>query len=166
VGQITYAQALAQFVGSGSGFEGTLLASLLSGYQADGVTPTGQVDRTNAGFMAPGQTAKQYVGLTTTSASTTVTVALETVTAGKTFYITDILVTTDSAVGTGGIVDVSILAAAAAIFRTGVHSLVPADFAGIETQPFATAGQAVALSILPTTGQTQKVWYNIYGFEQ
>jgi hypothetical protein len=157
----TYAQALAL---AASGNDSALLAALLSGYMADGVTPHAMVQRVSAGFMGPGQTAKQYVGKQATSTTVLTTVTLETVTAGKTFYITDILVYTDVAQGATTI-DVRLQAAGADIFRSGVHNLAPIDMTGIETQPFATAGQQVTL-LLPITAAIQQVWFNIYGFEQ
>jgi hypothetical protein len=223
------------------------------------------VTKVNAGFMAPGQTAKSFVGVVETSATVTVTQALETVTAkvlteigtitgkftngsktvtavtaasyanleegliefatgsgiaagtllsratpeavlagtatswadqvkkfelslsetytgatenktvkvyklaslGKTFYITDIYIATNEESGTKGakMLDARIQAGGVDIFRAGVHNLSPVEMPGIETQPFATEGQAVTLS-LPTTGVVQKVWFTIQGFEQ
>ena len=156
----TYAQALAL---AASGNDSALLAALLSGYLSDGVTPHGMVQRISAGFMGPGQTAKQYVGKQALSATLTTTVTLETVTAGKTFYITDILIISDVASSTT--IDVRLQAAGADIFRAGVHSLAPIDMTGIETQPFATAGQLVTL-LLPIVAGPPNVWFNILGFEQ
>lgn len=128
--------------------------------------PMGSVLRVNAGFMAPGQTAKQYTGKQATSTTVATTVALETVTAGKTFYITDLLIMTDSASGAATTLDVRLQAAATDIFRGGCHNLAPIDMSGIETQPFAAAGQAVTLLLPQTSGGVVNVWFNVYGFEQ
>lgn len=130
-------------------------------------TPTrlGSVLKFNAGFLAPGQTAKQFVGKQATSTTVATTVPLATVTAGKTLYVTDILIATDAASGAATTVDVRLQAAGVDIFRSGVHNLTPISSPGIETQPFATAGQAVTL-LLPITNPLVNVWFNIYGFEQ
>ncbi|GAC1406107.1 MAG: hypothetical protein NVSMB60_25800 [Mycobacterium sp.] len=156
---LTYASALAQYNIP------SLLASLLSGQNPDG-TPTASVQRVNAGFMATGQTAKQYVGKVATSTTLTTTVAIETVTAGKNFYITDLVMNTDSASGATTTLDVRLQAAGVDIFRAGIHNLAPLDLAGIETQPFATSGQAVTLLLPITAGGIVNVWFNILGFEQ
>lgn len=156
----TYAQIDGQY------YEHSMLASLLSGYLSDGVTPVATTQRSNAGFMAPGQTAKQYVGKQATSTTVTTTVTLETVTTGKVFCITDVLISTDSAQGASTTIDVRIQAAGVDIIRAGVHNLAPLDMTGIETQPFATAGQVVTLLLPITAGGVVNVWYNILGFEQ
>ncbi len=124
------------------------------------------VQKVNAGFMAAGQTAKQYVGKVATSTTVAVTVPLETVTVGKSFYITDILITTDAASGAATTVDARIQAAGVDIFRAGLHNLSPVDMPGIETQPFASSGQAVTLLLPATAGGVVNVWFDIYGFEQ
>jgi hypothetical protein len=155
----TYAQILSLYQDNAE------LASLITGMMPDGVTPIATVQRYSAGFMSTGQSAKQYVGLVTTSASVTTTVTLETVTTGKTFYISDILITSDAATGTSTTVDVRIQAAGTDIFRAGVHNLSPIDMTGIETQPFATSTQIVTL-LLPIVAATPKIWYVIYGWEQ
>lgn len=125
----------------------------------------GSVMKTNAGFLAPGQTAKQYVGKQATSTTAATTVTMETVTAGKNYYITDILIATDAASGAATTVDVRLQAAGVDIFREGCHNLTPISAPGIETQPFATAGQSVTL-LLPITNPVVNVWFNVYGFEQ
>ena len=127
--------------------------------------PLGSVLKVNAGFLAAGQTAKQYVGKQATSTTVATTVTLETVTAGKSYYITDILISSDAASGAATTVDTRLQAAGVDIFRGGVHNLAPLTTAGVETQPFATAGQSVTL-LLPITNPIVNVWFNIYGFEQ
>lgn len=129
------------------------------------VTQTAVV-KVNAGFMATGQTAKQYVGKVTTSTTLATTVTLETVTAGKTYYVTDVLIMSDSSQGASTTVDVRLQAAGVDIMRAGVHNLAPIDMTGIETQPFATTGQVVTLLIPATSAGVVNIWFNIYGFEQ
>jgi hypothetical protein len=125
-------------------------------------TPTSTaVQRVSAGFMAPGQTAKTYTGKQVSSTTVATSVALETVTAGKTYYITDIYLTTDATI----IQDVKIRAAGVTIFNAGVQSNGPVDMAGMETQPYGTTGQLVDL-YLPITAAVQNFWYFISGFEQ
>lgn len=131
----------------------------------NGISP-GPVSKTNAGFMAPGQSAKQFVGKQATSTTVPVTVTLETVTTGKTFYITDIYIASDSAQGAATTVDCRIQAAGVDIFRAGVHNLSPIDLPGIETQPFGTTGQIVTLLLPATAGGVVNIWYNVFGFEQ
>lgn len=114
--------------------------------------------RVTAGALAPGQTAKQIAG--TTSINTGATININTVTAGKTFYITDIHLATDATAS----VDAKIQAGGVTIFETFLINTAPCDMAGIETQPFGTTGQVVNL-VLPVSA-TKNVNYFISGFEQ
>jgi hypothetical protein len=123
-----------------------------------------ETQRVSAGFMAIGQVAKQFTGKVALSASATTTVPLYTVTAGKTFYITDMSFISDSPAGTA-IVDVAVLQAAVTIFRGAVHQLSPIEMPGMETQPNAPAGSAVSLSVLQAAGPPN-LWYFVSGFEQ
>jgi len=141
------------------------LATLLSGQNADG-SPAGVVGKVSAGFMAAGQTAKQYVGKVATSATLAVTAPLETVTAGKTLFLTDMLFATDSPSGAATTLDVRVQAAGVDIFRCGVHNIAPISMPGIETQPFATSGQAVTVLLPATPAGVVNVWFNLFGFEQ
>lgn len=130
----------------------------------NGVFPQ-PIAKVNAGFMAPGQSAKQFVGKVATSTTVVTTVTLETVTTGRTFYITDLYIAADSASGAATTVDCRIQAAGIDIFRAGAHNLTPIALPGMETQPFGTTGQIVTL-LLPITSVIVNVWYNIFGFEQ
>lgn len=122
--------------------------------------------RVSAGFVAPGQTAKQYVGKQATATGATTTVTLETVTTGKTFYVTDLYIGSDSASGAATTLDIRLQAAGADVFRAPVHNLTPIACQGIETQPFATSGQVVTLLLPQTSGGAVNVWFDIFGFEQ
>jgi hypothetical protein len=120
------------------------------------------VQRTNSGFVAPGQTAKTFVGQQATSTTVTTTVNLYTVTAGKTYIITDIALFSD----TTAVIDCQIQAAGTTIFRGFTRDIAPLQMPGIETQPNATAGQAVTL-LLPITGSgIVHVNFFISGVEQ
>lgn len=120
------------------------------------LTPTLRI---NAGGPGVGQSLKVYTG--TQSLASGATVTLETVTTGKTFYITDIYVGSNSATQFA----VTINAAGSAIFNgfckgdTG-----PIGLMGIETQPSASSGQLVQL-VLGTAASTTAA-YMICGYEQ
>jgi hypothetical protein len=145
----------------------TLPARQVSGAGGVGaVQVSTATQKVNAGFMAAGQTAKSYVGKQATSTSATTTVTLETVTTGKTFYITDVYIGTDSASGAATTLDTRLQAAGTDIFRAGVHTLAPITLPGIETQLYATSGQVVTLLLPQTSGGVVNVWFLIQGFEQ
>jgi hypothetical protein len=82
---------------------------------------------------------------------------------GKTFYITDMYFATSHK--ETEILDLKVEAGGTDIFRAGVHTLSAVEMAGIETQPFATEGQVVQIKVPKMTG-AQKVWFNVWGFEQ
>ncbi len=115
--------------------------------------------RVNAGGAAVGQTLKTYVG--TLSVAAAVTLTLETVTPGKTFYITDIYVGSNTAT----VFPVTVNAGATAVFQgfckgdTGPISLM-----GIETQPSASSGTVVQLLLGAAAATTCAFMVN--GYEQ
>ncbi|HLG72146.1 MAG TPA: hypothetical protein VFE42_20700 [Chloroflexota bacterium] len=121
----------------------------------------GSVQRVTAGLIAPGQTVKQFTGKQASSTSGPTTVPLETVTAGKTFIITDIFVGCDSTTA----VDIQITAGGSPIFRGHLSTTASIQMAGMETQPNATAGQQVNL-VLPQTAAVQQFTFFISGVEQ
>lgn len=86
-------------------------------------------------------------------------------TPGKTLYLTDIFASTDAKAEVTTTLDFRLQAAGVDIFRSALHALQPIELPGIETQPFATTGQAVQISIA-STGTAQNVWFSIYGYEQ
>jgi hypothetical protein len=126
----------------------------------DGEGTLNPVVKENAGYVAFGQTAKVYTG-TQALAAGPITIALETVTAGKIFFITDIYV----GANTGVVFSVQITAAGVPIYNgfskgdTGAISLM-----GIETQPQASSGQLVNLILGLAAGTTAA--YMINGIEQ
>jgi hypothetical protein len=119
------------------------------------------VQRSTAGSVAPGQVAKLFTAKVATITTGITTIALYTVTTGKTFYLTDVSIFTDYA----SPIDGSIQAAGTGIFYFGTSTTSPVSCQGIETQPTATTAQALTL-VLPQTTAVQHVWYNICGFEQ
>ena len=123
------------------------------------------VQPVSAGFAAPWQTPKIYTGKQTTSTTVATTVTLETVTTGKTFYITDMVISSDAPSGGSTTVDVRVQTNGVDIFRQGVHNLSPITVPGLETQPNAASGQTVVI-LLPITTSVQNVWFFVAGFEQ
>ena len=120
----------------------------------------GSTMRVNAGGPAPGQSNKTFTGTSITLTSGA-TIALETVAAGKTLYITDIYVGANTATQ----FSVLIQQAGVTIFSgmckgdTG-----PLQLPGLETQPSAPAGSAVTL-VLGTAAATVASFF-IGGVEQ
>ena len=113
--------------------------------------------KVSAGGPAAGQAAKNYSGTVTLSGSTQ-TITLETVTAGKTYFITDIVITTTNS--TAQLVQLQ--AGGVTIFQTHINSTKGIESLGIETQPYAVAGQVVTLVVPSGSGV---VAYNILGVE-
>ena len=119
---------------------------------------TGVVKAT-AGAAANGQTLKVYTG--TVSVATGATVTLETVTAGKTFYITDIYIGANTATQ----FQVTVNAASTAIFNAFCKGDTgPIQMPGLETQPSAAAGTVVQL-VLGAAAATTAAYY-LAGYEQ
>lgn len=117
--------------------------------------------RITAGPPSSGQTVRKYNGKQATVTTGTTPVALFTVTAAKTFYVTDIYLATDLTTP----LDIQLQAAGAAIMNFGVSTTQPVNLTGIDTQPTAAASQAVQL-LLPLTAAVQNVWYYVAGYEQ
>lgn len=123
---------------------------------------TTQSVRQNAGFTAPGQSIKNYTGSFPTSATVVTTVPLETVTAGKTYVITDIYISANNATP----FEIRIQANGVDIFRGWLKGdTAPISLAGLESQPNASAGQAVTI-LLPIVSTAPQVSFFIGGFEQ
>jgi hypothetical protein len=123
---------------------------------------TGSVQKGTAGAAAPDQTLKQFHaadgGLSIASGATA---ALYTVTAGKTFYVTDIQITANTATQ----FEAKLQAAGTTQWNSNVKGdTAPIDLPGIETQPQFAGGQAVTL-VFPATSATN-AWYYIAGYEQ
>lgn len=124
-----------------------------------------QAVKMTAGGPGYGQTLKSYTGKQATSTTVTTTITLETVTTGKTFYITDIYMGTDVASGTQ-ILDVIIQAGATPIFRGSLHNLTPIANMAMESQPNVASGIVASILLPITATQVQNFWYFIGGFEQ
>jgi hypothetical protein len=145
----TPAPPAAAFAGSGGPLPGTAVAITFQGALA-GLPVTGTSITSEP--QAP------ITGVLPTIASTV------TGTPGKTFYITDIFLTSDAAQTNN--CEARIQAAGTDIFAGSVHALSSINMAGIETQPFATSGQVVNLVLSATTAGIAHVWAFVSGFEQ
>ena len=118
--------------------------------------------RVSAGAAGVGQSLKQYSGTQALSTTVATTITLETVTVGKTFYITDLAVYSN----TGSFFPVTINAGATAVFNGFAKGDTgPIQIAGMETQPSATGGTVVTL-VLGLAATATTAAYNVYGYEQ
>lgn len=120
------------------------------------LTPTLRV---SAGAAGVGQTLKNYNGFQSIVAGASV--PLETVAAGKTFYLTDVYISGNTSTQ----FQVTITANGVSIFSGYCKGDTGAiQMAGMETQPSCPAGAAVVL-VLGTAAATTAS-YMITGFEQ
>lgn len=120
------------------------------------------VERVNSGYVGLGQTAKLYTGTQALSTTVSTTIALETVPVGKIYFVTDISVTSNTA----QVFLLQITAGGVPIFTAYVKGDTgPLELPGLETQPQASAGQAVNLVISSVTAATT-VAFTISGIEQ
>lgn len=131
--------------------------------QASSTTPAqGSVQRVNAGAAAAGQTLKAFTGKVSLSTTVTTATPLENVTAGKTFYVTDLYLSIDTNTPS----DVRLQAAGSDIFRCVVKGdTAPIQMPGIETQPNASSGQAVQI-LWPVMPAASNGYFYVAGFEQ
>lgn len=129
-------------------------------FEAVASTATNNVQRVTSGGLAAGQIKRTYVGSTPTSTVAVTSVALSTVTAGKTLYITDVIITTDQTAP----LDVQIQAAAVAIYRAAI-SAGAGNSGNLVTAITGASTQAITLNI-PITTAIQNVTYTVVGFEE
>jgi len=119
----------------------------------------GTVTRVTAGGPASGQIAKNYSG-TFTLVGATASIPLETVTAGRTYFITDVEITV---AGGSGQKLCQVLSGALQIFGAHANTTKGIEMT-FETQPFAVAGAVVTLAIAGATA-ADVIAYNILGYE-
>lgn len=124
-----------------------------------------RVVRSTGGPPADGQTPQFFVASVSLNA-VALAKDLLTVPAGVTFYVTDIICTSNTSTAFDVTLNVRTGAGGAksAIFQGHVFSTAPLDCCGIDTQPQATAGQTLSINA-PVTAATT-VDYNIYGYTQ
>ena len=124
---------------------------------------SGSTAKSTAGAGAPDQTLKTFSSSGGVSIASGANVALYTVTAGKTFYATDIIITGNA--GTAGQVLCQLKQAGVVIWEGYMKTdTQPLEIPGLETQPSAPGGAALTLVIGTLAGGTAA--YYIGGFEQ
>jgi hypothetical protein len=133
-------------------------ASGIDGFQQLVTTLNDNTTTTYTDNTADGSLGVQ-VPLRNTSAQ--LTISLWTVTSGKTWILTDLLVTCDAAAQ----VLFRLQAAGADIFRGLVRDIEPLEMPGMETQPNASSTQAVTI-VLNGTPTPQEVNYSLFAVEQ
>jgi hypothetical protein len=134
-------------------------ANLATG--AGGATGT-SATRVAPGGLASGQSLKNYSGIITLTAASQ-TVNLGAVTAGKTYLITDVaLSTNDSASGS---LLVALQVGIGAVIQAFVSTATPVSMTGIEAQPQGAAGQVIAI-IAPAGTAGKQIAYNVLGIEE
>jgi hypothetical protein len=119
------------------------------------------VSRSTAGALAPGQTLISCSGRISTSASATVTVPLFTVPANKTWFETDLNLSTIASVE----LDCQVSAGSVPIDREATSSTSPINIVH-ETQPFAPGGTMVSLLLPQTSGGAVNLDFMVAGYFQ
>lgn len=114
--------------------------------------------RVTAGGPAPGQVQKNYSGTQALSASAT-TIALETVTALRSYLVTDISATIS---GSTGQILIQLQVGGINVWQGHVNTTKGIELQ-FETGPIAQAGQIVQLVAAASASST--LAYNIYGVE-
>ncbi len=117
--------------------------------------------RVTAGPAAVGMAVKTFTGKQLLSSGGQTITNVYTVTAGKTFYITDMYLSADGA----AIMDTQIQANGVNIVRWPVKGdTSPLEASGIESQPSIAGGQPLTI-VWPATLNANG-FYNIFGYEQ
>ena len=143
---------------------------------AEGTSSASAVQRSNAGFKSPGQTAFAYTGkinptAIASGASTSVFVLATLTTLNSTTglvanaYITDFQASSDFANASGNL-DVRVQLGGVDMLRTSIHNLAPADFVNMETQPNAVAGNKQLSLVLASAATTVNVWFFLSGWTE
>jgi hypothetical protein len=130
---------------------------------AASVPLTGSVAKSTAGAAAPDQTLKTFSSSGGVSIATGATVNLYTVSAGKTFYITDIVLTGNATTPTQYLVQIK--AGATVIWEGYVKTdTEPIEVPGLETQPQGAGGSQISIVFATASGTTAT--YYVAGYEQ
>ena len=117
----------------------------------------GNIVKTNAGYLAPGQTNVSTTGQVATLTTGAKTVPLRTVTAGKTYMMTDLYVFCDVAANAPLLIQVQV--AGTTVFYGYCSQNAPLAMPGIETQINGAAGQQVNLILAQTTAVQNVAFY-------
>ena len=140
----------------------------------EGTSSATAVQGSNAGFKAPGQTAFIYPGtfnsVVASGASYSSIILGTLVTTNPTTglaqntYITDFQLTSNAASGAN--LDTHLQIGGVTVLRTSVHSLAPADFINMETQPNAVSGGKAISLIVASIASTTQNWYFLAGWSE
>ncbi|MCB2297787.1 hypothetical protein [Clostridium tagluense] len=112
-----------------------------------------------------GRVNKTFAGIVLTSTSAMVPTTLYTVSAGKTFYITDVVVTNNSTNASEASINNSIVAGTGTIAIGHSTNISPFSMVNIGSEPSIAAGLPVVLQLGISTVATSCA-YTIYGYEQ
>jgi hypothetical protein len=141
----------------------------------NGTSDASAVQRSSAGFKAPGQTAFAYTGtffsLVASGSSMTTQVVGSLATTNPTtglpanVYITDFAASTNFA-NTSGNMDTQVQVGGVAMLRGSMHNLVPIDFINMETQPTTVAGGKAISIVIGSVVSTTQTWYFLAGWSE
>ncbi|MBX4266548.1 hypothetical protein [Clostridium estertheticum] len=112
-----------------------------------------------------GRINKTFVGIVPTSTSAMVPTTLYTVTAGKTFHLTDVIVTNNSENVSVASINNSIVAGTGTIAVGHSINTSPFSMINIGSEPSITAELPVVLQLGASTIATSCA-YTVYGYEQ
>ena len=114
---------------------------------------------------SPFQTMKTFTGTLATSTTVSTSATLYTVTAGKTFYITDVIVCNNTANAAQTSVNASGTLGASPVLIGHSLNTAPFDCTNIGTEPSVSGGTPVTFQSL-TTAAITTLTYFIAGYEQ
>ena|ERR1700730_17738130 len=122
-----------------------------------------QVLRTTAGPGAEDQQLYQISSNGGQSVTSAGTAALHTTTGGRTFYVTDLLVTADAANTSPVLVQLEI-SGGVVVFEAYVSATSPIDMPGIESQPQSPSNSILAIKW--SAVNNQHISWFVAGYEQ
>ena len=115
---------------------------------------------------SPNQTMKTFTGVSATTTSATTVVNLNyTVSAGKTFYLTDVIICNNSVNASQVSINGSLTIAASPTLIGHSINTSPLEALNIGTEPSVAAGSALSVQLGQTTAITSCTYF-ISGYEQ
>lgn len=114
---------------------------------------------------SPFQTMKTFTGTLATQTGASVSATLYTVSSGKTFYITDVIICNNTANAAQVSVNASATLGASPVIIGHSLNTSPFDATNIGTEPSVSAGTPVTVQSLATTAITTLTFF-IAGYEQ
>jgi hypothetical protein len=112
-----------------------------------------------------GQVRKTFAGIVATSTTLMVPTTLYTVTAGKTFYLTDLAVSNNTANSSAASINSSVVAGVGMIASGHVINTSPFEMTDIGSEPSIAGGLPLVLQLGASSTITSCA-YTIYGYEQ